>query len=88
MTDAPINMILTGIVAFTSIYATHRHSLLLDKVESCADSFMLSDGKDYSRDHEFVNCMQGNFPNRFAEAYVKKLKADAKLKQLTTSEYQ
>lgn len=88
MTDVTISMITATIGAVTSIYTTHRYSTVLDRVESCADSFVLSGHNDSNRDRAFVKCMQGNFPHRFAEAYAKKLKSDAKLKDLTTEDYQ
>lgn len=49
------------------------------KIQSCIDNHTFSN--TYGN-RDFVQCMKGHFPERFADAYKRKLEADAKLTEV------
>lgn len=66
------SVLIVGVTAFATTISSSTHS----KIQSCVDTYTFTDGRN---SYEFVQCMKGHFPGKFADAYKRKLESDAKL---------
>lgn len=75
--------IVSGAVFMTGIVSVA--AALIDgpndrKLQSCIDSYTFTGERN---SYEFVQCMKGQFPGKFANAYNRKLQSDAKLAEVS-----
>ena len=69
-------VLITGIAAVTSLL---KHSSR-GKIQSCVDTYVFTGERG---SYEFVQCMKGQYPDKFADAYKRKLQSDAKLTEVS-----
>lgn len=70
-------VVLGGVAAVSTILSASPQS----KIQSCIDTYTFAGNETWRDSDAFVSCMKGQFPEKFAEAYKRKLKASATLKE-------
>ena len=70
-------------VALASLGSVLIGGLVIDnipnkKIKTCIDAYTFTG----ENNHDFVQCMKGQFPEKFTDAYLCKLKSDAKLAEV------
>lgn len=69
-------VVITGI---TTVAAAMTYGPKDRKVQSCIDAYTFTDGRSF----DFIQCMKGHFPEKFADAYKRKLESDSKLSEIS-----
>jgi hypothetical protein len=69
-------VLVTGITALASVLKNTSGG----KIQSCVDTYVFTDERG---SYEFVQCMKGHHPHKFADAYKRKLQSDAKLTEVS-----
>lgn len=67
--------VVIGSVAVLGLVNVVNDYTQVRKIQSCVDSYTFTG----ENSHEFVQCMKGQFPSKFADAYKRKLQSEAKL---------
>ena len=67
---------MTGIVSVAAAFSDGPNDR---KLQSCIDSYTFTGERN---GYEFIQCMKGHFPGKFANAYKRKLESDAKLSEI------
>jgi len=72
--------VISGAVIISGITALARVLTTTDspKIQSCIDGYIFTNERN---NYEYVQCMKGQFPDKFADAYKRKLEADSMLKE-------